>query len=216
MQDFLASHNVDFLDTTSHLHPAIFAFQQCTLVTSTLFCSLFYWYSVILHPCPEIPLSRGYQVSIITSGFCRLCSSDSMLEILNIMGHSSGQITHDVSHYFQSETPDAHARHHLNTTTAFKSLSLEQIMSSDHPPYKRDESLRAAAPKAFPMLVEPTGDNRNGFVHLTHGLLQTSGRPIKRSNLTGTRQETPPMLSSDSPCSLEDLPEDVDLPRAGD
>lgn len=147
---------------------------------------------------------------------CRLCSSDSMLEILKIMGHSSGQITHDVSHYFQSETPDAHARHHLNTTTAFKNLSLEQIMSSDHPPYKRDESLRAAAPKAFPLLVELMGDNCNGFVDLTHGLLQTSGRPIKRSNLIGTRQETHPMLSTDSPCSMEDLPENVDLPRAGD
>lgn len=135
-----------------------------------------------------------------------------MLEILKIMGHSSGQITQDVSHYFQSETPDAHARHHHNTTTAFKSLSLEQIMSSDHPPYKRDESLRAAAPKAFPSLVEPMGDNRNGFVDLTHGLLQTSGRPLKRSNLTGTRQETRLILST----AMEDLPQNVDLPGAGD
>jgi len=139
-----------------------------------------------------------------------------MLEILNIMGHSSGQIIHDVSHYFQSETPDAHAQHHLNTTTAFKSLSLEQIMSSDHPPYKRDESFRAAVPKAFPKLVEPKGDNFNGFVDLTHGVLQAPGRPIKRSNLTGTRQQSRPILSTDSPCSMKDLPYNVDLSRAGD
>ena len=66
------------------------------------------------------------------------------------MGHSyTGQITHDVSHYFQSETPDPHSRHHLNTTGAFKSLSIEQIMSSDHPPYKRDGTFGAAVAKTF-------------------------------------------------------------------
>lgn len=141
-----------------------------------------------------------------------------MSEILNIIPHS-GQITHDVSRYFQSETPDAHARLYLNTTTAFKSLSLEQIMSSDHPPYKRDDILGTAAPKAFPMLVEPTGHDRNQFVHLTHGL-QSSGRSIKRSNLAGTQHETRTMLSTDSPCLMEDLleivdlPENVDYPRA--
>lgn len=167
-------------------------------------------------PCPESRLSRDCQVSITTNESCRQCSSDSLLEILNIMGHSSGQITHDVSHYFQSETPDAHARDHFNTTTAFKSLSLEQIMSSDHPPYKRDESLLAAASKAFSQLVEPKGDNHNGFVDSTHALLSAYGRPIKRSNLYGFRQEIRPMSSTDSPCPTKDLPDNVDLPRAGD
>lgn len=127
------------------------------------------------------------------------------------MGHShSGKITHDISHYFESESPIHRLRHRFNATTAFKSLSLEQVMSSDHPPFmKRNEHLQAAAAadaaaveKAFPKLLEPERDSHNTLVHFKYAVLQAGGQPIKR--FVGKRKEggvapTPDTTHSISP-----------------
>ena len=103
--------------------------------------------------------------------------------MLNIIGHSdAGEITHDVSHYFSSATPEQRLAHHMNTTTALTDPTLEQIMISDHPPFaKRDTELELAVADAFPDLLKPEKKNENGFVEFAHTISLVLARPFKRS-----------------------------------
>ena len=103
--------------------------------------------------------------------------------MLNIIGHSdAGEITHDVSHYFPSATPEQRLAHHMNTSTALTDPTLEQIMISDHPPFaKRDTELELAVAEAFPDLLKPEKDNQNGFVEFARTVSLVLARPFKRS-----------------------------------
>ena len=99
------------------------------------------------------------------------------------MGHSdAGEITHDVSHYFSSATPEQRFAHHMNTSTALTDPTLEQIMISDHPPFaKRDTELELAIAEAFPALLKPKTDNKNGLVEFARTVSLVLARPFKRS-----------------------------------
>ncbi|KAL8796827.1 MAG: hypothetical protein Q9195_000910 [Heterodermia aff. obscurata] len=104
-------------------------------------------------------------------------------EILNIIGHSyAGEVTHDVSHYFSSATPEQRFAHHMNTSTVLTDPTLEQIMISDHPPFaKRDTELEVAGAEASSDLLKPGTDNENGFLAFARTVSLVLARPFKRS-----------------------------------
>ena len=85
------------------------------------------------------------------------------------MGHShAGEITHDVSHYFPSATPEQRLAHHMNTSTVLTDPTLEQIMISDHPPFAKRDTEREVA-------------EENGLVEFTRTVSLVLARPFKRS-----------------------------------
>lgn len=85
------------------------------------------------------------------------------------MGHShAGEITHDVSHYFSSATPEQRLAHHMNTSTALTDPTLEQIMISDHPPFAKRDTEREVA-------------EENGFVEFARTVSLALARPFQRS-----------------------------------
>ena len=63
-------------------------------------------------------------------------------------------------------------------------------MSSDHPPFKRNEGFDAAMVVAFPKLLELKGDNRNGFVDFTRAVLHALGPPVKPYDVTESERRT--------------------------
>lgn len=62
-------------------------------------------------------------------------------------------------------------------------------MSSDHPPYKRDEGQRAAVGKASTRLPEPACQDSTGFVGFSRAILQVLGQRCKRSEARGSQGE---------------------------
>ena len=98
------------------------------------------------------------------------------------MGHShEGEITHDVSHYFPSATPEQRLAHHMNTSTVLTDPTLEQIMISDHPPFAKRAVELEAVGEVFPDLLKPETDNENGFVQFARTVSLVLTRPSKRS-----------------------------------
>ena len=98
------------------------------------------------------------------------------------MGHShAGEITHDVSHYFPSATPEQRLAHHMNTSTVLADPTIEQIMISDHPPFAKRAVELEAVGEVFPELLKPETDNENCFVHFARTVLVVLTCPFKRS-----------------------------------
>ena len=139
--------------------------------------------------------------------------SDLLPEILNIIGHShSGQITHDISHYFEVEESDAGSQHSFNNSKILKSSTLEQVMSSDHPPFKRDDGLRAAVAEGFPKLLEPVVDTQDSLVYFGHAILQTLGSLNVRSDLTRPEQQLDRVSRTRSPRFVKEWSSGISLP----
>lgn len=104
-------------------------------------------------------------------------------EVLKIMGHSyTGEITHDVSHYFHPTTSDQRLRLHMNSSKALTDPTLEQIMISDHPPFvKRAEGQDVAVVGASANLLEPRSKGHNGFIVVARAVSRGMGRPFERA-----------------------------------
>ena len=139
--------------------------------------------------------------------------SDLLPEILNIIGHShSGQITHDISHYFEVEESDVGSQQRFNNSKILKSSTLEQVMSSDHPPFKRDDGLRAAVTEAFPKLLEPVDDTQDSFVYFGHAILQTLGALYARSDRTKPEQQLDRVSRTKSPRFMKERASGISPP----
>ena len=160
-----------------------------------------------------LPYPREFLVSKMTSHAIGAILSDLLPEILNIIGHShSGKITHDISHYFEVEESDVGSQQRFNNSKILKSSTLEQVMSSDHPPFKRDDGLRAAVAEAFPKLLEPVDDTQDSFVYLGHAILQTLGALFVRSDLRKPEQKLGRGSRMESPLFVKEWSSGIPLP----